>query len=67
MSKNNSNNGASANNNSGNTSSSTTTVVSTQVPGVDMTQVIASPPHLVKENSAKVETKVIYRDTHDRD
>jgi len=67
MSKNTSNNGASSSgNNSGNTRSSTTTVVSTQVPGVDMTQVIASPPHLVKENSAKVETKVIYREAHDR-
>jgi hypothetical protein len=42
----------------GNTGSSSTTVVSTRVPGVDMTQVIASPPHLIKENAAKVETKV---------
>ena len=40
---------ASGNNNAG---SSATTVFSTQVPGVDMTQVIASPPYLVKENSA---------------
>ena len=56
MSKNTSNNGAQVN---GNAESSTTIVISTQVPGVDMTQVIASPPHLVKENSAKVETKVI--------
>ena len=43
----------------GGAASSTTTVVSTQVPGVDMTQVIASPPHLVKENSAKVDVRVI--------
>jgi hypothetical protein len=56
MSKNNINNGASGDNNTG---SSTTTVISTQVPGVDMTQVIASPPHLVKENSAKYDVKVI--------
>jgi hypothetical protein len=55
MSKNIPINGASANGNAG---SGTTFVVSTQVPGVDMTQVIASPPHLVKENSAKVDTKV---------
>lgn len=40
-----------------NAGSSTTIVVSTQVPGVDMTQVIASPPHLVKENSAEVDVK----------
>jgi hypothetical protein len=56
MPKSNTNNGTSGNGNAG---SSTTTVVSTQVPGVDMTQVIASPPHLVKENSARVEVKVI--------
>jgi hypothetical protein len=56
MPKNNSNNGAPRNSNAG---SSTTTVVTTQVPGVDMTQVIASPPHLVKENSAKIDVKVI--------
>lgn len=56
MSKNTSNNGTQVNSNAG---SSSTTVISTQVPGVDMTQVIASSPHLVKENSAKVETKVI--------
>jgi hypothetical protein len=30
-----------------------TTVTSTKVPGVDMTRVIASPPHIVKENSAR--------------
>lgn len=46
-------------NQNGNTGSSTTTVITTQVPGVDMTQVIASPPHLVRENSAKVEVKII--------
>jgi len=56
MSKNNAKNGVSENNNAG---SNTTTVISTQVPGVDMTQVIASPPHLVKENSAKIEVKEI--------
>ncbi len=56
MSKSTSNSAAQTNNNSG---SSTTTITTTQVPGVDMTQVIASSPHLVKENSAKVETKVI--------
>ena len=55
MSKNTSNSNATSNN-----GSSTTRVISTQVPGVDMTQVIASPPHLVKENSSKVETKVIH-------
>lgn len=54
MPKNNSNNEG-----TGKAGSSSTTVISTQVPGIDMTQVIASPPHLVKENSAKVETKVI--------
>lgn len=59
MSKNNSNNGAAGSKNAG---SSVTPVVSTQVPGVDMTQVIASPPHLVKENSAKIEVKVIRED-----
>ncbi len=36
-----------------------TTAVSTQVPGVDMAQVIASPPHLVKENSARVDLKAM--------
>jgi hypothetical protein len=41
-----SNNGALTN---GNTGSSTTTTITTQVPGVDMTQVIASPPHLIEE------------------
>jgi len=56
MSKNTPNNAVKTNSNAG---SSTTTVITTQVPGVDMTQVIASSPHLVKENSAKVETKVI--------
>jgi hypothetical protein len=56
MPKNNSNNGTPRNSNTG---SSTTTVVTTQVPGVDMTQVIASPPHLVKENSAKIDVKAI--------
>lgn len=56
MSKNNSKNGTPRNNNSGST---TTTVVTTQVPGVDMTQVIASPPHLVKENSAKIDVKAV--------
>ena len=60
MSKNNANNGVQGNGNGG---SSTTTFVSTQVPGVDMTQVIASPPHLVKENSAKIEIKEV-RDSH---
>lgn len=59
MSKSDSNNGANGNSNAG---PSTSTVVSTQVPGVDMTQVIASPPHLVKENSAKIEVKVIRED-----
>jgi|GEM_PF-2436378 len=56
MSESTSNNTGQTNNNVG---SSSTTVITTQVPGVDMTQVIASSPHLVKENSAKVETKVI--------
>jgi len=56
MSKNNSNTRTTRNSNAG---SSTTTVVTTQVPGVDMTQVIASPPHLVKENSAKIDVKAI--------
>ena len=56
MSKNTSNTGTPRNSNAG---SSTTTVVTTQVPGVDMTQVIASPPHLVKENSAKIDVKTI--------
>lgn len=55
MSKNTSNKDAQVN---GTTGSGIQTAISTQVPGVDMTQVIASPPHLVKENSAKVETKV---------
>ncbi len=50
------NNGKPGNSNGG---SSTTTVVTTQVPGVDMTQVIASPPHLVKENSAKIDVKAV--------
>jgi hypothetical protein len=59
MPKDNINNGNPGNSNAG---ASTTTVVSTQVPGVDMTQVIASPPHLVKENSAKIEVKVIRED-----
>jgi len=44
---------------SNNSGSRTTTAVSTQVPGVDMTKVIASPPHLVKENSAKVDVKAM--------
>ena len=56
MSKNNSSTGTPRNSNAG---SSTATVVTTQVPGVDMTQVIASPPHLVKENSAKIDVKAI--------
>jgi hypothetical protein len=56
MLKNSSNNGTPKNSNGG---SSGTTVVTTQVPGVDMTQVIASPPHLVKENSAKNDAKAI--------
>jgi hypothetical protein len=51
MPKNNTNNGKPGNSNAG---SRTTPIVSTQVPGVDMTQVIAPPPHLVKENSAKL-------------
>jgi len=46
MPKNTSIHGMSANGDAG---SVTTSTVSTQVPGVDMTQVIASPPHLVKE------------------
>jgi hypothetical protein len=56
MPKNNPNNGRPRNGNAG---SSTTTLVSTQVPGVDMSQLIASPPHLVKENSAKIDVKAI--------
>ena len=60
MSKNNSNTRTLRNSNAG---SSTTAVVTTQVPGVDMTQVIASPPHLVKENSAKIDVKAI-NDNH---
>ena len=64
MSKNIFDNGVSVS--TGNTESSTTSPVYTRVPGVDMTLVIASPPHLVKENSAKVETKVEYREPHDR-
>lgn len=56
MPKNNTNNGKPGNSNAG---SRTTPIVSTQVPGVDMTQVIAPPPHLVKENSAKIDVKAI--------
>lgn len=67
MSNKTSNNSTQTNsNNSGNAGTTNSTVVSTRVPGVDMTQVIASPPHLVKENSAKVETKVIIRETRNR-
>ena len=43
----------------GDAGSGNATMVSTQVPGVDMSQVITSSPHLVKENSAKVEVKAI--------
>jgi hypothetical protein len=50
------------NSNLRNPSSSATTVVSTQVPGVDMTQVIASQPYMVKENSSKIETREIKLD-----
>jgi hypothetical protein len=53
-----SNNGKPINGNAG---SSSTTVISTQVPGVDMSQVIPSSPHIVKENSSKVDTKVRVR------
>ena len=31
--------------------------VSTQVPGVDMSQVIASKPYMVKENAIKIKPK----------
>jgi hypothetical protein len=50
----------------GKTESNTTYQVFTKVPGVDMSLVIASPPHMVKENSAHVETTVEYREPHDR-
>ncbi len=46
------------NNNSGlsnKTSSSTTITVSTQLPGIDNTLVIASKPYLIRENSQKPE------------
>ncbi|HLY71815.1 MAG TPA: hypothetical protein VKR53_18910 [Puia sp.] len=67
MPENNSSNGAQTNgNNSGNGAAATSTVVFTKIPGVDMTQVIASPPHLIKENSFKVETNVIIAEHHDR-
>ena len=41
------------------TGSSTKTFISTQLPGVDMTQVIASEPYMVKENSSKIQTREI--------
>lgn len=56
MSKNNIKNNSPGSSNVG---SHTATAVSTQVPGVDMTQVIVFPPHLVKENSAKVDVKAM--------
>ncbi|HWK07457.1 MAG TPA: hypothetical protein VNS58_27685 [Puia sp.] len=47
-------------NNSGSTSSGT--AVATQLPGIDNSQVIASQPYLIKENSSKVQHKEIKLD-----
>jgi len=41
----------------GNTGHDGNNVFYTQVPGVDMSQVIPSRPHIVKENSSRVEVK----------
>ena len=37
------------------TTSSPTTTATTQLPGIDNSQVIASQPYLIKENSSKPE------------
>ena len=56
------------NNNNGNSGNSTsngtviTTVVASQLPGIDNSQVIASQPYLIKENSSKVQHKEIKLD-----
>jgi hypothetical protein len=49
-------------NGGGSNESNTAAVVSTQVPGVDMTQVIPSQPYMVKENSSKIETREVKLD-----
>lgn len=36
------------------------------IPGIDMTQVIPSPPHLIKENSSKAETRIVTRKSRDQ-
>jgi hypothetical protein len=45
--------------NSGNAVKGNTPATSTQVPVADMKQVIASTPHLAKENSTKIDARVL--------
>jgi hypothetical protein len=59
------NNNSNNDGNSGNTNSNgtvITTVVASHLPGIDNSQVIASQPYLIKENSSKIQHKEIKLD-----
>jgi hypothetical protein len=51
-----------AENRNGNAEQGSTAIVSIQIPGIDMTEVIPSKPYMIKENSSRIETKELKLD-----